>query len=263
MSQDAEKLLHINSKDRDSLLDTTSNSFSVTISNHTLVSNANSLSLKSVQFMNTFYNINANNNTFYFHVAVPATSANELSIQLPIGQYTLATLITAFNAAMLADHTIITTLTENTLTRVLDWTSDTGIVIRQTRAELVRVDNPMFEVLGIRGDGNTLITAYTSPAVYDVSGLKSLYIHSKSLAGGSCVTSRGSGHLISLLAIIPINVPFGGIQNYNDREENDRHFYSNFTSNNLTFVDIELRDEDHNLVDLNGHDISLTCKIYC
>jgi len=253
-----EKLLQINSHDRVNKSSTQA-SFSVSLGKDEHINSVRGICVKDVQMINSFYNINKNNNTFYYDRGVEFP---EQVIVLEPGQYNITSFIDAMVAAFLANG-IPMLLVDNPLTHKLEFSSFPAISYYKTLADGSL--NPMHKVLGIRvGKGRLNIQeTYTAEGLHDLSGLKSIYILSDTLSGGYCNCSRDGGSRMSLLDVIPVKQPFGGIIHRNPGSfEVDTRSYDNILSNNLSSISIELRDSENNLLDTNGTDIVIVLKIF-
>ena len=252
-----EKVIQINSHDRVNLASSQAK-FSVSLGKDEHVNSVRAIGIKDLQCVNSFYNVETYNNTWYYDVG-----GGELSIVIPRGQYN----ITEFNAAVVTQFLaagITATVVDTPLTHKLAFTFAASISIFRNRSngEL----NPIHRLVGIRsGVGGVAVpvASYTGEAVHDLSGVKSIYILSNVLAGGYCFTSRNSGSKMALLDTLPVKVAFGGVIHHEDANfEVDSITYDNTLQNNLSTIDIELRDSENNLLDTNGLAVVILVKVF-
>ena len=155
------------------------------------------------------------------------------------------------------------TAVDDPLTHVLEFTFSPPIFVYKDRdAGSVPALNPIHRVIGLRDNSITAQIGEKMDASHDLSGVKSIYVMSSVLAGGSCVSSRDGGRKLALLDVIPVTVAYGGVI-HNDEIHGlaDSHEYDNVLSNNLSSVDIQIRDSENNLLDTNGLDIVIVLKI--
>ena len=246
-----QKLIQINSDDRTS--GSSSAQFSVNLGNDSKVNSVRAMAVKEIHFVNSFYNIEYYNNTFYYD-----TGAGEQSFVLPRGQYNLSTLISAITAK-LATAMITATITLDALTQRLVWNVNVPMAFYQYRSN--GEVNPLHDVLGIFGESSGLVTNYTSTGIPDLCGVKSVYIISPELASGSCITSQTKTK--SVLAVVPVEAGFGEVvYSKNSDNESDVHVYDTALQNNLSSIRIEMQDEFGNLLVPNGHQIDMLLKIF-
>jgi hypothetical protein len=216
------------------------------------------IAIKSLQCQNTFYNITIWNNTWYYDLG-----GAELSVSITPGQYNTSSFIAALTSAFLAAG-VTATITTDSITQLFEMTFLPPISIfrKRSNGEL----NPIHRVVGIRsGEGGvtTPVGLYTAEAIRDLSGLKSIYILSNVCAGGNAITSRNGGSRMALLDVLPVRVPFGGTIHEEARNfETDLLSYDRVLQNNLSTIDIELRDSENNPLDSNGSDIVVVLKVW-
>jgi hypothetical protein len=252
-----EILLQINGHDRTNLNDSHAK-FNVSLGKDHKINNVKAIAIKSLQCVNTFYNITSYKNTWYYDVG-----AGELSVSITPGQYNTSSFIAAISAAFAAAG-IVSTFNTDPITQLFEMTFLPPISIFRERVNGLL--NPIHRVVGIRsGVGGVAVPVglYTAEAIRDFSGLKSIYILSNVAAGGNCITSRDNGSRMALLDTLPVSVPFGGIIHHSERNfETGRLSYDQVLQNNLSTVDIELRNSENELLDTNGSDIVLILKVW-
>ena len=253
----SQRIVQISSKDRINADSTTASNFTIQLGYDGHMSSIKAIAVKEIQLTNSFYNININNNVFYF-----LRGAVETSITVAVGQYTLAQLQTALVAEFAAlGAPIVFSSTLGTNTQKLTFTTDLAISWSKYRPASTTV-NPMAKVLGINSMSDVESTSHVAGSIVDLAGVKSIYVISNQLAGGAGVSSKNGGQKISLLDVVPMDVAFGAVKTHESEGETDIHIYNDNLRNNLSLINIEVRDEDLNLLDMNGSEIVIVVKVF-
>ena len=246
------KLVQINSKDRVSPDTTTASDFRVNLGNDGRISSVKAISVKEIQFVNSFTNINVNNNKLYY-----TTGGVEDFVEVSPGQYTFDELSPVLIAAFGAKSITFTTGIGDT-TKRLTFTSTPAISYNKYKLDGSK--NPMARVLGIASADVVEYNALVATSLPDLSGIKSVYVCSPQLSGGQFISSNTLG---SVLDVVPVTVPFGSFVSHSgEAGGSDSHVYANELQNNLSTIDIQLRDEDNQLLDCNGTEFVCILKIY-
>ena len=253
MSSQKSILAQINSHDRVSGDPT---NFNVNLGKDQSISNVRGVTVKSLQCVNSFYNINESNNKWYYD-----KGAGEFAVTVPVGQYT-TTSLTANLAGLFLAQGVTLTSTDNQYTHKLSFTFSPPISVYKIRPD--GSSNPIHRVVGFRsGVIQSPVASYSCEATHDLTGIKSINVLSNVLAGGRAVSSRDGGRKLALLDVIPIESPYGGIIHHSSTDfQADTTFYDSVLNNNLTDVDIVLTDENNNILNSNGLDVVITLKIY-
>ena len=244
------KLIRVNSKERDPLLSTSSSKFVIKYdANDPTLSKIHSIALKSASIPNSEYNVTLANNSFTF-----STGGVSSTIPLLIGNYTIATLITALVTSA-QGIAVGMGITINTVTGKLEFTfttpsrlltDDEGNKLAITTGILKGslIDVPVFEVVGLP----------------NLIGLENIYIACTELSGGDYFIDAALGQL-NVFAHIPVSVPFGQIQQYltADQMSDTIKFVAD---RNLDYLSIALYDDRGLVIDLQGLEWSMHLKIY-
>lgn len=241
------RLLRISSKDR---TDSSISKYNFTFATNDYdLHQAKRIMLKSAIIPNTQYNIHIHNNTFrYFIGGVFGTS-----LVLPVGQYTITTLIDALTAAAVA---LGMTIVQDPLTLKLVFTTTTPITYLTKNQ-----GNFMAGVLGITSESTGGdVGSYSAPGLPNLIGLRHLYIASSTLSNNTSMITDDKQKL-SIFADIPITVEFGGLQDV-DNDSSTLDYTSFGARKNISTIDINLIDEHNETVDLNGHDFILVFAIF-
>jgi hypothetical protein len=218
------------------------------------------VAVKSVSIPNVQYNINKHNNSLlvYYGDSNPASSA---TVVLPEGQYNTTSLITQLEALILSSTGVDLTIVQDALTGKLAFTSSTLAFKFSTDP----IDSPSAKVLGL---GDTASATYPDqvtmsldcPFLINLSGLKNYYLASRVLSHGYNGIFK-SGESLPLVMNIPIDVPYGAIEQY-DPQDISLNLKTFSRPSNIQWIDIKILDEDLNVIDLNGGDIEIVLKIY-
>lgn len=210
----------------------------------------NRIHLKTSIIPNTQYNINSNNNTLMI-------MWNEMSgpvPPIPVGQYTLVTFMAALETALNSVATVgVFTVTSDPLTY--------KIIITTTGPNFIIADkslNPMYLVIGQDTQVTSVGGVLQCANIYNLSGLRHVYVESFTL-GKSLLT--GSVKKYSMIADIPIRVPFGTFQSDVYTEESlDAVYYKGFK--NISNFELQLVNEFGEPLELNGAAWTLIFEIH-
>ena len=243
-----EKFIVVNSKDRNALLGGQTNSdFTVSYKDNDLQQVLKCI-VKDVFIPNQFYNINVNNNTLRI---LGGSMGLPEDITITPGQYNIDQLISALTIAI--DNELVTdnvTITKNTITNVLTFT---------TTANLVISISSLCPVLGITTTLNGLVNVAQEP--WNLNDLQFVQVHSNAVGSSHGIdASRG---IISLIETVPLTeTPFGAVSH---RQNNDDVLSEILYDQprNMFNIDIRLRDQDGVLLDLpENHNCTVILKIY-
>lgn len=213
-----------------------------------VINNAEAFAVSGFYGVNTVYNVDARNNRLYFIEF--DTISTIRSITVPVGNYTITSLITQINTSMTAAGTNVYTLTNNTLINIITITAATKTF------NLVAGPNDLYYELGFDSSVFTTNVALTAVATntFDMSGLKCLNIISSSFGTGVNVIC---GINKSVLASIPINVPYLGVISYIPPIQFITSQISSLSNLDLIFTDERLR-----IITLNsGYILTLLLRI--
>lgn len=204
--------------------------------------------LKTAIIPNTQYNVNINNNTWNF-----INSANGgTNYTIPVGQYTVTSLITELESQVPG-----LTVTQSTLTDKLSFTMSSGTFTMESD----RTINKMAEVLGV----STTVAGASGTEVCDslpnLTGLTNVYIASSALSSGASMIASENDKT-SIFCSVPITVPYGSTQ-VHDESGSDTHDYTSFPAHkNISNIDIQLLDDKGFEVDLNGLEYEFIFRVY-
>ena len=244
------KLIRINSKERDSILSTSSSRMVIKFnSNNPNISQIHSLALKSCSIPNTQYNITAVNNIFTFStLGVPA------SITLEIGNYTIAGLINALVADAVA-VAVGMAIVVDTVTGKLEFTFTTA-----SRLLSFAEGNIMATVTGILTGSLADVLLFQVSGLPSLVGLSNIYISCNELSGGDYMIDAALGQL-NIFAHIPVTVAFGNIQHYltSDQESDMLDFPSDRNLDSLTII---LYNDRGEVLNLEGLEWQMILKVY-
>jgi len=240
------KLLRINSADRSNDSASTTD-FTVDYPNVQVLAKIVSVVVKHVSFPNVFYNITSNNNVLKHE----GLAGVVITTVVPVGSYTLSSL-TAFLA------TELITIVQDPLTFLLTFTASVGFPLRIYGPE---DGSTLAPYLGIPATTPLNTSDFTAPNAPKLQGVQHVHIASKFLSKGNNMIDANTSQEIPVVAIIPCDVPVGSIKHYETFHEMlDVINYE--SEQTLQTIDIKLYDDERNLLDLLGQDISIVLKIY-
>lgn len=202
------------------------------------------ISLNTFRFVNAMYNINLNNNKFYYRVR-HNTSIQDRTVTLPSGNYSIVSILQYLNTACAVDHMDFT---------YVDTTFKVLITVGSSREiHLVNGPNNCFKVLGfVNYDTTTYVTSLLSDSVINLSGTSILYISldNISISSNGCRASQ----LVNVIESITMDVLIGSSQSFNNTTNQKFLVNENFINN----IQVKIYDENNYLVDLNNTDYYLS-----
>jgi hypothetical protein len=234
---------------------------STSVSDYT-ISIGQSISIKqsvvqTVSLPNTVYNINDTNNVGFVNLIGLGTYV----ILVPKGQYNLAQFLLTLQG-LLSAIDIGATVVQNPLTLKLDFTFSYPAQFSTL------ANSPLSKVIGtyINWTENPVaypvapVTSFSAYALPNLTGIRNIYICSRILGQGvNSILENGVN--LPLVLNMPNSVPFGSV-NYFQCNETLLNLKTYKQGQNTQYIDIQLRDIDGNIIDLNGEDWSLTMLVY-
>lgn len=240
------KLLHISSKDKKT---GTNSDFTVNMSNHLYMTSVKSVVVKQISFPNVFYNVRDSNRSFTYKIATVPTT-----VQIPEGQYSISSFITALQTAVGLGLTIvldpITNKFDFTTTTAIEYISDVTV-------------NEMSEILGILVNSAGDVLSYSSTGLPHLEGFRNILLTSRTIAANNLVSSDLK--LNNAIEVVPVDAGFGGQVHYLSQHSDIDDFDSLSSRHGvpMTEIDIKLVDQDSGeIVDLQNHDVDIILKMY-
>lgn len=197
------------------------------------------IGLLSAEIPVSFYNININN-----QVLKCTISSVAYTVTIPESNYNSTTFIAAFQAQFLATTGRSIDLTISKLTGKLTFTLSGYTLILLTSSTI-------YEVLGLEVSTTyTISSTLISPYMCNLLGIKKLKVISSALSNGS-LDSLGNS---TILQTISVDQPAYGLISYQNNDAN----FAILKSKTISNIDLEIRDENNKLIDLNGIHFSIT-----
>jgi len=200
------------------------------------------IQLNSFKFINAFYNISSTNNIFYYSVSTMGIEIiDEHSIEIPIGNYNLTSLLDFLNGELLGYITI----TYSSSTFKLTFTADSGTLMLRDGV------NNCLRVLGFNNTDTIESNILISPNLINLSGIQLLYI---ALTNFSIASNSSKDSIVNnILESVNIEVSTGTTQSFTT---SSHHKYKIIDSS-INKIDIDIYDENNELVDFNNTDFYL------
>lgn len=253
-------LIVIDSKDMNSSSVSTSN-FTISYQNNPILNRIKSYFIKSVSVPNVEYNIHGNyvtepaNNLLYIE---SSGGGLQSVITIPIGQYTLAQLITAITGSA-TGVSLGLAITQDPNTGLLTITSTAvgGIKIYSRSSTPSSTLSPN---IGITTQTAAFSASIVSNGMPALSGNQNIYIGSVKMASGTTLIDSRFNNL-TVISTIPVNVPFGEVIHYEtfdyvkDTIESDQYL-------NLREIDIRLYNDYGAILDLHGEPFTMIIKAF-
>ena len=198
------------------------------------------VTLINAQIPVSFYIIDATNNTLGY--LEPPTMIQR-SITIPIGNYNASTIITAINAAIIANASV-ETFSFNSLNGKI---SVVGWLVLGGNGTLGTTIGDILGI-GIGGANN-----FTFPYPLNLLGKNKLFINSSNL-NNVAYTSHNTG-FSTCICTIPVNVPPYGLIQYTSVTDQNKNILVNRVLDN---IDIQILDLNNNYINFNNVNWSIT-----
>ena len=211
-------------------------SFTVHLDNSVDISDVSRSVIKSVHFPNLFPNIDTYNNTLYFNVG-----ASSYTVTLPVGRYSVATLMSTLQGAIDASGaTTVTSISHDQDTYQLTIVTADPIVFLSdwSIVELTGSVSSLNNTIGGPAhDDTTAATTTVLPGVLNLSGPTQIHVVSETIAGGHCCDSKGDSR--SVVCIVPVDVPWGSTVHWTP-QSHLLAFVDYNGDRNLSTIDVKL-----------------------
>lgn len=214
--------------------------------------NIKEIVIKNITIPNTAYNVTLLNNIFSYRQTIAGT----VNITVPIGNYTIITLLDTIKTLSGDAYT----WGLNPVTGIVEFTwllttqiFKSGIGKLIGLAPIPASDTlPWYPVIASL---NIIM-----PYLPNMIAIKNYYICSRTLAQGvNSILVQGAN--LPIIAIVPNSVAFGSINHYASSDSLlELKVYT--ASQNLQYIDIQIRGDDGRIVDLNGSSFQMNCLIY-
>jgi len=202
--------------------------------------------LLNAQIPYSFYVINYTNQVFKYQLGAGSIT----SVNIPVGNYTGNSLITAIKTAVANANFLITL---SSITGKLTFTYNASFIIYNNHTYSIG------SVLGFDTNttNNSVANAITASYPLNLLGIKTLQIRSNTLSCSNISSVQGGA--TTILGTIPVSaVPFGMID-YKDVGNN----LISIANNNLDDLDLDIvSGEDGNYINFNNQDWSITLALH-
>lgn len=197
------------------------------------------LSVVSMVIPYSFFNINTTNNIFRYNLI----DGTEVNITIPVGNYNINQLVSYLKTYMGNSMT----LSYNSITN--------KITFSNSATSFVLVYTEFLKILGF-STSNFYSTTTTSPYCVNLFTITNINVESN-LATYNFCNVPSQTNTFSILANVPINTQPQGLITYS----NLSNYKTNLYAGELSILDIKLKDNRGNLIDLNGCDYTMTLQI--
>jgi hypothetical protein len=216
--------------------------------------------LSKAVMTNSLYNVNTNN-FFKFQIADDANGTNSSSVltaTISSGNYSISGMLTALgtaigNALIAAGIPQTVTVTTLPITRKLSIQIGGGKFIRSTPDDGLGLN---LQLGFSRTSESVFGSPLESPRIYNMTKYNSLYVYSSIIFSRSFNSnSNQKGALLDMLPIASSN--FGDILTYTPPNNE----WLNISESSIGDIQIQVKDDQNNAVDLNGGFITLILEI--
>jgi len=250
------KRVIINSKDRNKQYNDNPNNFIVNIKDGFHLQQITKIQVESVTISNLQYNINRNNNVILWQEGI---AGPQISRTIEPGQYTTQELIDELIIQLNSIGSATFNVTQDAITKKIIITN-TSVLFKIYKESSI---NPVIG-LSSDSDNNSVlllgVNTLTSPFLPNLGGLDMVFIHSRSLAGQESInTYKGVSSVLSYLSLG--DTPFGATTSrFIPDQEIEQIIYS--VPRNIKNIDIKVRDEYGQLVDLSGSNVIIVLRVF-
>lgn len=232
--------------------DSKSNSdFRVNLQASTSIQDAKSIAIKSITFPNVNPNVNQFNNELTFTSSVTGT----FTVEIPVGQYTIETLIPVIESEVSAVSGNSLTITQDSLTNFLTYSVDVGTMVWFPTSLGSHVG-----FADVDETGTAPAQIYEATALNDLYGDKIIAIRSTTL-GDMANFIDSVGNHFPVVDLVQVNVPYG-TQIFKDVDNFELHEIDYLTEKNIQNIDIQLINEKGDIIDLQGLDFTMIIKVF-
>lgn len=197
------------------------------------------LSLVSMVIPYSFYNINLNNNIFRYNLI----DNTQISMTIPAGNYNINSLVSYLNTHMSNGMSVTYDSIKNKVT------------FSSSLTQFVIIYNSFSQLLGF-SSSNFMGTSATSAYCVNLYTITNINVETNLVTYNYCnVPSEMTSQTI--LANVPVNTQPQGLITY----ENKSNYKVNLYVGEISVIDIKLRDNRGNLIDMNGCDYTMTLQI--
>lgn len=255
--------IHINNLHRSSANDHP-NKFTVNLGNNSVTNNVTAVTIKSISFCNTQYNVRTGRNRFYYS----DDGINPLYVTVTVGQYTTIELLQAVKDALftLSGRTLV--WASNPITKKIE--VSTCVPAMQFFDYAYGIDNPIGMQLGIIGVSG-LVNTLSFDNTPDLSGLTMMYIRSSALSNNHSLEQFSSApasgrqrkvniEMSDIIDAIGCEAEFGFFVHHEGDRSTDMLSYE--TPRTFSSIDIELTDSSGSTVDLNGAEVIIVLEVF-
>lgn len=236
----------INSKTRLSPGTSTSGNFTYSFDHN--ITRITDIIIKSVQIPYTFYSINSLNNVLKFN-------SNAISVTITSGNYTAASLQLELKTKIdtaFADTTTVVTFSN--ITYKLTITRDTAFVIDAV-ADVAT--STLAKYIGFNVSSTSATTA-TGDSVINIAGPNYINIESSFLTKATQhKVAYGTNLYANILLTVPLLWSPGDIISIGEQPLLPVRLNYKFSINTTDIIDIKLKDDLGNILNLNGSDFSM------
>lgn len=211
--------------------------------------------VQSVTLPNTVYNINDTNNVGFLNLIGLGTYV----VLVPVGQYNLAQFLLTLQGLLTAID-IASTVVQNPLTLKLDftfsypsqWATDSSSPLSKVLGTYINWNQPYYPVVPANN--------FSAPSLPNLTGIRNVYVCSRILGQG--VNSLlENGVNLPLVLNMPMTEPFASVK-YFECNETLLNLKTYKQGQNTQYIDIQLRDIDGNIINLNGSEWQITMLVY-
>jgi len=207
---------------------------------HNAIENKNYIKLLNFHCTNTFYNVNANNNNLTFFDTSATTTYN---ITITEGNYDISSLIFTIETELNnSASSLVFNVTYNTNTMKVTISASGGFAL------YFNADNQINKLIGFSSNATSSDTTHTGENVVDLNYPKNILLTIREF--GIEYNNSNNNNINLHTYNIPVNVNGSDIITYNEKYMFKQ--MANIKEKTIKRLNIVLRDENGNQLDLNG-----------
>jgi hypothetical protein len=231
--------------------------FSVVVPNDPYMQKVQSIAVKEVTIPNSAYNINQYNNKIYLDNQEGLTYI----ITIPVGQYSQSDLFAYLNNPL---NNPYFTISQDAVSKKFQ---AVRLSIGSLQFSIITSGTPNSLNANLGLNTNVALEIYPGldtlfPNLADLAGIRNFYISSSTLSDNNAMISPTLPR-IGVISVVPNDVSWGNIVFYRANEQLlETIDYPSRNGKNISSIDLQLRNLEGKIIDLNGLDWSLIIKIY-
>ena len=211
-----------------------------------------------VTFANVFDNITLNNHQFHFQLLIGGVETDWF-VAVPVGRYTMTTFATELQTQLAIIMPSVTVTVVNTYYLQID----TGNPAVLWRWQQNIMNQQALTVIGYDNNEQIYLQVHTNINPTNLTGPNTAYVYARTY-NERFIDSEDRGSQFNAIIPIPLtSTPYGGVVQWRCLQpELQAQYHIQQDGRDCSSVDIRLRDEHGNLLDLKGQPLLVQVRLY-